>query len=54
MSQRSYSGLFVARKRFDQHRRQLLESLDPSGPVCRLSSWNLLMNEVEQVVKGWP
>ncbi|WP_346539106.1 hypothetical protein [Micromonospora sp. DPT] len=33
------------------HRRQLLSRLDRSGPVCRLDSWNRLVNEIDHVVK---
>lgn len=38
-------------KRFPQHRRQLLERLDCTGPVTGLSSWQQLVNDIEQVVR---
>lgn len=40
-------------KRFNQHRRQLLERLDPTGALTRLDSWNRLVGEVEEVIKSW-
>lgn len=40
-------------KRFNQHRRQLLERLDPTGPIVRLESWNRLVSDIEDAVKGW-
>lgn len=36
-------------QRFPQHRRQLLERLDPLGPVRDLSSWGDLENDVTTV-----
>ena len=33
--------------RFSQHRRQLLERLDPDGNVCRLSSWQHFVADIE-------
>lgn len=40
-------------KRFNQHRRQLLERLDPTGTLTRLDSWNRLVTEIEGVIKSW-
>ncbi|QGN47556.1 DUF4276 family protein [Micromonospora sp. WMMD558] len=40
-------------KRFNQHRRQLLERLDPTGPVAELDSWRQLVSDVDDVVKRW-
>ncbi|MDZ5446447.1 DUF4276 family protein [Micromonospora sp. 4G57] len=40
-------------KRFNQHRRQLLERLDPAGAVARLDSWRRLVADVDHVVKRW-
>jgi hypothetical protein len=40
-------------QRFSQNRRQLLERLDPEGPVAELSSWQELVASVEAVVNGW-
>lgn len=40
-------------KRFPQHRRQLLERLDPDGPVADLSSWDELTQSVDAVVDEW-
>ncbi len=37
----------TAATRFPQHRRQLLERLDMHGPVTRLSSWKMLVEDVE-------
>jgi hypothetical protein len=34
-------------RRFDSHRRQLLERLDPTGPVTHLSSWVALVADVD-------
>jgi hypothetical protein len=42
-----------AAKRFPQHRRQLLERLDPTGAVTRLESWGRLVADIDGVVKGW-
>jgi len=36
-------------KRFFQHRRQLLERLDPHGPVTGLTSWQMLLSEIDDV-----
>ncbi|MCG8925544.1 DUF4276 family protein [Lentzea sp. CC55] len=33
--------------RFSQHRRQLLERLDPTGSVCSVPSWNRFISELE-------
>jgi hypothetical protein len=35
-------------QRFDQHRRQLLEGLDRTGPVAQLQSWKQLVTDVQQ------
>ncbi|SBT45107.1 hypothetical protein [Micromonospora auratinigra] len=43
----------AVRNRFNQHRRQLLELLDPSGPVSTLQSWKRLLDEVDHIVAGW-
>ncbi|MEH1011649.1 hypothetical protein V6U90_00755 [Micromonospora sp. CPCC 206060] len=43
----------AAVKRFNQHRRQLLERLDPTGNVTRLDSWSRLVSDVERVIKTW-
>lgn len=43
----------AAAKRFNQHRRQLLERLDPTGPVTELDSWRHLVSDVDEVVKRW-
>ncbi|GGL97360.1 MULTISPECIES: DUF4276 family protein [Micromonospora] len=40
-------------KRFNQHRRQLLERLDPQGPVVRLDSWARLVDDVDRTIKTW-
>ncbi|WP_211216365.1 DUF4276 family protein [Longispora albida] len=40
-------------ERFPQHRRQLLERLDPFGPVTRLESWKQLVADVEDIVASW-
>ncbi|TDB96255.1 DUF4276 family protein [Micromonospora fluostatini] len=40
-------------KRFNQHRRQLLERLDPDGPVARLDSWGRLVADIDRTVKEW-
>ncbi|MFC8847609.1 MULTISPECIES: hypothetical protein [unclassified Micromonospora] len=39
--------------RFNDHRRHLLATLDPAGPVRRLSGWQRLLDQVDLVVKGW-
>ncbi|MBB5115391.1 DUF4276 family protein [Micromonospora echinospora] len=43
----------VVKARFNEHRRQLLDRLEPSGPLGRLESWKRLTHAVDQVVKGW-
>jgi hypothetical protein len=43
----------VVYKRFGQHRRQLLERLDPTGSVTRLSSWNSMIANVRHVADQW-
>ncbi|MER5324289.1 hypothetical protein [Streptosporangium roseum] len=40
-------------KRFPQHRRQLLERLDRTGPVSGLPSWKRLVADVDAVVEQW-
>ena len=37
--------------RFPQHRRQLLERLDKTGPISRLPSWRMLIEDVEACIK---
>lgn len=39
------------RKRFDEHRRNLLQRLDPNGPVTKLSSWRRLVDSVAQAAE---
>ncbi|MCK2242866.1 MULTISPECIES: DUF4276 family protein [unclassified Crossiella] len=39
--------------RFSNHRRQLLERLDPNGAVTRLVSWQSLLNDIESTVDRW-
>lgn len=41
------------RKRFPQHRRQLLERLDRFGQVTALSSWKQLTADIDAVVARW-
>ncbi|MGI5191121.1 DUF4276 family protein [Promicromonospora sp. CA-289599] len=38
--------------RFNDHRRALLERLDPDGPVSQLASFQLLVHETEQAVRS--
>jgi hypothetical protein len=38
-------------KRFNQHRRQLLERLDHNGTVSQLPSWQRLVADVESVIE---
>lgn len=38
-------------QRFSQHRRQLLERLDPSGPVTRLPSWQHFVAGIQEGLK---
>ena len=40
-------------KRFGQSRRQLLERLDPDGPVVELQSWKHLVAVVAKVASAW-
>lgn len=40
-------------KRFPQHRRQLLERLDPNGRVTSLEGWHALVDVIEQVAARW-
>jgi hypothetical protein len=40
-------------KRFPQHRRQLLEKIDPSGRVSQLNGWKRLVSDVDDVIKRW-
>ncbi|MDP9841929.1 DUF4276 family protein [Streptosporangium lutulentum] len=40
-------------KRFFQHRRQLLERLDCTGPVSGLPSWKRLVADIDAVVEQW-
>ncbi|GAB3809862.1 hypothetical protein [Micromonospora zhanjiangensis] len=41
------------RKRFPQHRRQLLERLDRFGSVTTLTSWKQLTTEIDAVTNRW-
>ncbi|WFE67159.1 DUF4276 family protein [Micromonospora sp. WMMD714] len=43
----------AVRKRFNQHRRQLLQLLDPSGPVARLDSWKRLREDIDRIAARW-
>ncbi|WP_422755220.1 hypothetical protein [Micromonospora sp. WMMD708] len=43
----------AVRKRFSQHRRQLLQLLDPSGPVARLDSWKRLLEDINEIATQW-
>ncbi len=38
-------------RRFDSNRRQLLERLEPEGPVMQLTSWQALLRDVENVAQ---
>ena len=40
-------------RRFSQHRKQLLERLDPHGPVRELSSWKRLVADIDEVAVSW-
>ncbi|MGI9002133.1 MAG: hypothetical protein ACR2GH_10740 [Pseudonocardia sp.] len=40
-------------RRFSENRRQLLERLDPHGPVSRLPSWCSLIAAVDAVLGTW-
>jgi hypothetical protein len=40
-------------KRFSSHRRQLLERLDPRGPVRQLDSWQALVADIDAIVAKW-
>ncbi len=40
-------------RRFSNHRRQLLERLDPDGPIVRLRSWQALIADIDATVTGW-
>lgn len=40
-------------KRFDQHRKQLLERLELSGPIEALTSWIDLIGSIESAVADW-
>lgn len=43
----------MLRSRFPQHRLQLLERLDPNGPVRSLKAWQALVEAIEQVISRW-
>jgi hypothetical protein len=43
----------TVKKRFNEHRRQLLERLDITGPVSTLRSWQRLVDDVTRVVEAW-
>ena len=40
--------LDIFKRRFAEHRRLLLERLDPGGPVSGLEAWRAVVAEVEQ------
>jgi hypothetical protein len=40
-------------RRFNQHRRQLLERLNRNGAITRLAGWNALLDDVRRVVEDW-
>lgn len=40
-------------KRFPHHRRQLLERLDPHGPVTSLASWRRLVADIGRLAEMW-
>jgi hypothetical protein len=40
-------------RRFNQHRRQLLERVDRTGPITKLSSWQQLLKDVSVISQGW-
>jgi hypothetical protein len=40
-------------KRFFSHRRQLLERLDPHGPIVQLSSWQALVADIDATAAHW-
>lgn len=40
-------------QRFGQHRRQLLDRLDPAGPVTQLSGWQHLLRDVASTAQVW-
>ncbi|GAA2491291.1 DUF4276 family protein [Winogradskya humida] len=42
----------LQRKRFFDHRRLLLERLDCHGPVTKLSSWQKMVNDVDQACRS--
>ncbi|WP_248783832.1 hypothetical protein [Actinoalloteichus caeruleus] len=37
------------RQRFNSHRRELLNGLDPAGPVSRLRGWREMVDEIDKV-----
>jgi hypothetical protein len=43
----------MLRNRFPQHRRQLLERLDPKGKVTSLKAWQALVDSIDQVAAHW-
>lgn len=40
-------------KRFFNHRRQLLERLDPHGSICQLQSWQALVADIDVIATRW-
>jgi hypothetical protein len=40
-------------KRYSNHRRQLLERLDPKGPVGQLKSWQALVADIDVIAARW-
>jgi len=39
--------------RFSNHRRQLLQRLDPNGPVTQLTGWQALEHDIDAVTRRW-
>ncbi|WP_239393889.1 hypothetical protein [Frankia sp. CiP3] len=48
-SELSGRRLQIFRRRFSEHRRQLLERLDPDGSVQRLASWSRFVEDMTKV-----
>ncbi|HWE91972.1 MAG TPA: hypothetical protein VG317_21090 [Pseudonocardiaceae bacterium] len=40
-------------KRFSNHRKQLLERLDPHGPIAKLRSWQALIADIDATATKW-
>jgi hypothetical protein len=43
----------MVRNRFPEHRRQLLQRLDPNGPVASLKAWQALLDAIEHIIAKW-